>query len=357
MILPLILTKVLLTCKHVTGRRETEAPMTSQRMMSSAKLGLCKALGALLANMVRYRFFVAACQECRNEGAENDKPLLTKWDLAKDTQNQQSDHQADLLAFEEQRLPYSAQHTVLVTAQRLLEEACFEFAQRYMPSVLQSAGYDCPAAVELTQWATILTKHRFKLGKAATSSLKTPLFPALVLSMRTLRNTAVHRIPASTAVVCQLVSSAADLAEVLQESARASLMREICGKVDATFKEADAVRQALTASAHRELEEIRQAREELNKREKAILAKTLSDDAECRRELGHALKQAVGHTIMKWEEARASASSGGNDNGTTDLQAVKPGNDVEDGDAATVEGSDRDQLTSYNTLVNLEMDY
>ena len=65
-------------------------------------------------------------------------------DLVKDAQRQQSDHQADLLAFEEQRLPYSAQHTVLLTVQGLLEEACFEFAQRYMPTVLQSAGYDCP---------------------------------------------------------------------------------------------------------------------------------------------------------------------------------------------------------------------
>jgi hypothetical protein len=271
-------------------------------------------------------------------------------DLAKDTQKQQSDHQADLLAFEEQRLPYSAQHTVLLTAQTLLEEACFAFAQRYMPAVLHSAGYDCPAAVELTEWATILTKHRFKLGAAATSSLKTPLFPALLSSMRTLRHTAVHRNPVSTAVVCQLVSSAADLAEVLQESARASLIREICGKVEATLKEAHTARQALTANAHRELEEIRQARQELNKRENAILAKALSDDAESRRELGHTLKQAVAHTIMNWE-TKTSASSG-SDNGTADLQALKPGY-VEDGDAARVEGLTD---TSYNA-VNLEMDY
>ena len=167
--------------------------------------------------------------------------------------------------------------------------------------------------------------------------------------MRTLRHTAVHRNPVSTAVVCQLVSSAADLAEVLQESSRASLMREICGKVDTTFKEAHDVRQALTASAHRELEEIRQAREELNRRENAIMVKALSDDAECRRELGHALMQAVGHTITNWE-ARTSASFG-TDNGTADLQALKP-RDVEDGDAVTVEGVTE---TGYNTG-NLETD-
>ena len=213
------------------------------------------------------------------------------------------------LAFAAERLPYSAQHAVLVAVQRMLEEACFGFARKYLPTVLQRPRFDCPAAVELTKWVKILTNHRDELGATVAPSLKTPSFPALMGSMRMLRHTAVHRIPMSTAAVCQLVGSAADFAELLQDDARADLMRDMCRNVETSLEEMHAVRQALRGNVDRGLEEIRQAREELNRREKDIVAKALGEDAERRRELGQRLEQAVGHAVAEWDARMAKGTS------------------------------------------------
>lgn len=211
------------------------------------------------------------------------------------------------LAFPDQRLPYGAQHAVLLAVQRMLEEACFGFAQKCLPTVLQRARFDCPVAVELTKWVKILTKHRDELGATVAPGLKTPSFPALMGSMRMLRHTAVHRIPVSTAVLCQLVGSAADLTEALQDNARADLMRDMGRTVETSLEE---TKQVLRENVDRELEEIRRAREELNRREKDIFAKAFAEDAERRRELGQRLEQAVNHAIAEWDARMAKGLSG-----------------------------------------------
>lgn len=214
----------------------------------------------------------------------------------------------------------------------MLEEACFGFAQRYLPSVVQGTRFDCPAAVELTRWAKILTSHRDGLGATVAPSFKSPSFQDLMASIRRLRHTAVHRIPVSTAVVCQLVSSAADLAEMLQDKARTGLIRDFYRNIETGYKETHAVRQVLRANADRELEEVRRAREELNRREKDIVAKILSEDAERRRELGQRLERAVGQAIAEWESWTAASTR----DSLVHSEALEPV--MVEGDTATARG-------------------
>jgi hypothetical protein len=40
----------------------------------------------------------------------------------------------------------------------LVEEACFVYAQTHFPQLLARNGWDCPEAVELTEWSKLLPK-------------------------------------------------------------------------------------------------------------------------------------------------------------------------------------------------------
>ncbi|KAF2818312.1 hypothetical protein CC86DRAFT_433839 [Ophiobolus disseminans] len=47
---------------------------------------------------------------------------------------------------------YNVQHHILSSSQQILEEACFRFMKRWLPSVLKKYGWTCAAAVKLTKW-------------------------------------------------------------------------------------------------------------------------------------------------------------------------------------------------------------
>ncbi|CZR68383.1 uncharacterized protein PAC_18282 [Phialocephala subalpina] len=47
-------------------------------------------------------------------------------------------------------IPFRLQHRILCQTQRLLEECCYDFAERWLPSMLEANGWDAPEAVELT---------------------------------------------------------------------------------------------------------------------------------------------------------------------------------------------------------------
>ena len=277
-----------------------------------------------------------------------ENPKTTK------TTKEQSVDKSGPLLFPEQRLPYRTQHVVLLAAQGLLEEACFGFAQRYLPAVLQNTRFDCPAAVELTKWAKILTNHCKQLSATVPLSHNAASLEPLTQSMRKLRHTAVHRIPVPITVVCQLVGSAADLAEVLQDDTRAGLLRDICRDVETSLEKTQAARQVLRTNADREMEQIRRAREELDRREQVMVAKALSDDADGRRELGKRLEQTVGHSIAEWEGRTAMSASarGGSDTSKTSEVKFVPSGPLDFLGSTIQTGSESEHDSEYESATS-----
>ena len=74
--------------------------------------------------------------------------------------------------------------------QRILEEGCFEVAQRWIPEALHANRWDCPEAVELSKWRDFLPAN---LPSNAIKPLSSyPLDMALGHAVQT-RNKAVHR--------------------------------------------------------------------------------------------------------------------------------------------------------------------
>ncbi|KAK1996816.1 hypothetical protein LX36DRAFT_722330 [Colletotrichum falcatum] len=164
-------------------------------------------------------------------------------------------------------LPYGTQHAILTTAQRVLEECCFDFADRRFPNVLRKQGWDCALAVELTKWDKILARGISQLPSDSTTlsvfSIKDLLAPT-----RQLRHTAVHRLPATASGVREMLRAALRLTEALQDHTRAAQLQELISDVDEKIKTMELTKNVLEGRTPNQREEIRRGREDLDRREK-----------------------------------------------------------------------------------------
>ncbi|VUC37185.1 unnamed protein product [Clonostachys rosea] len=52
----------------------------------------------------------------------------------------------------EARLSLRSQYELVVNVQKYLEQACYIYAQKYMPDILQKWGWDCAEAAQLSDW-------------------------------------------------------------------------------------------------------------------------------------------------------------------------------------------------------------
>jgi hypothetical protein len=89
-------------------------------------------------------------------------------------------------------LPCSLQHTLLVTAQNLLEDSLFKFGRDKMQDVIREKGWDCAQCVELNDWVKILRKRKDLLTNSKGEASDRPLSVVLG-SVVQLRHMAVHR--------------------------------------------------------------------------------------------------------------------------------------------------------------------
>ncbi|KAL7903749.1 hypothetical protein GGI35DRAFT_313802 [Trichoderma velutinum] len=108
-------------------------------------------------------------------------------------------------------LPCSTQYVILNEAQRVLEDCFYEFVSVHMPSLLRHRGWQCSVAVELTEWTRIFRKVTSTLPRELRSGLQT-----ILNNLSDLRNTAVHRRPISKNRAEQLLRSATQMAQLLQ---------------------------------------------------------------------------------------------------------------------------------------------
>ncbi|KAF4878826.1 hypothetical protein CGCSCA1_v002223 [Colletotrichum siamense] len=163
-------------------------------------------------------------------------------------------------------VPYAAQHVILTTAQTVLEECCFDFANKTIPDALSERGWDCASAVELTKWARILHKE----------------LPQ-----------AVHRLRTTARGISRLLESAVGLAEALNDVARAAQLEELKSELDGKVKAMEMSKNVLEDRAAAGLEEIRRQREELDRQEKQLVLDMLTEDREYKDLVGKLLVASV----------------------------------------------------------------
>jgi hypothetical protein len=123
-------------------------------------------------------------------------------------------------------LPCSLQHTLLVTAQNLLEDSLFKFGRDKMQDVIRDKGWDCAQCVELNDWVKILRKRKDLLPNSKGEASDRPL-SAVLGSVVQLRHMAVHRQRVTALEVRLLLEDAESLLNFLDDGESAKEISDI----------------------------------------------------------------------------------------------------------------------------------
>ncbi|KAF7591633.1 hypothetical protein BBP40_001272 [Aspergillus hancockii] len=203
--------------------------------------------------------------------------------------------------------PYHAQHSILSTVQNTLEECCFDFANKWLPSEISSRGWECPAAVELTQWTRLLPMWASQLPDGALKLGGSEL-SELLATIPKIRHTAVHRLPTTARGIGTLVNCAMRLAEALQDPLRMSQLEDLYLDVQSKTEEMELNKNALEEDLVCELISIQLQREELERREEELRAKAVSKDQENKVLMGLLVEESM-ESIFNGGKAELDDSS------------------------------------------------
>ncbi|KAL4901195.1 hypothetical protein BDW74DRAFT_170350 [Aspergillus multicolor] len=188
--------------------------------------------------------------------------------------------------------PYRAQHTILSKVQQVLEQSCFDFAQKWFPKEIEEHGWDCAEAVELTKWTRLIQKRSSELPCDSLLVRGQELSSALS-AVHKVRHTAVHRLSTTARGIDTFVLSAMRMTSILQDHLRTSQLEDLHLDLVSKTETIELQKKALESALAQDLEEIQFQREELNKKEENIKAKALKKDQDIKSLVGNLLGETV----------------------------------------------------------------
>ncbi|PHH84917.1 hypothetical protein CDD83_1180 [Cordyceps sp. RAO-2017] len=194
-------------------------------------------------------------------------------------QNKMLEHEPVISATEQQppepftariHLPYGVQHRLLVEIQHVLEEACFEFAKRTNPAILEKNGWDCSEAAELNLFVKELGSH--SLGQPVTSATNdTILIADLVSSISKIRHAAVHRERLSTSGVDRAFEDSEHLLTFLGDDKRVQRIKDLRHDIGHLLGELDQKEREVDSILESKRNKINEQRQELQRLEEIAL--------------------------------------------------------------------------------------
>ncbi|KAH9213623.1 hypothetical protein DL95DRAFT_447010 [Leptodontidium sp. 2 PMI_412] len=200
-------------------------------------------------------------------------------------------------------LPYRTQHLILTVAQRQLEECCFDFATKWLPSLLEDHKWDCAEAAELTKWTRTLAKRCDKLPASALDNCSEAPPKEVFFSTNVLRHTAVHRLPTTARGIQKMIQSASRLAQTLGDQSRASELENLHLELGSRIRDMELNKNFLENRLDEQLQAISEQRAELDRREREAIATMLQEDEENKLLIGSFLEDAVNITFGRPDEA------------------------------------------------------
>lgn len=161
-------------------------------------------------------------------------------------------------------LPYEAQHILLNTVQRLLEEGCFDFAKKWFTTDPRVREWTTPAQVEISKWRDLLGGARIP-WEALDTHVQTPL-RVLLQEATYIRNNAVHRNQVLVGDILKMLTSSIQLTKMLRDQARCTAIESIRDRLIDELNIRDNNRARATAVYRESLDDIDRRKEPLLKK-------------------------------------------------------------------------------------------
>lgn len=171
--------------------------------------------------------------------------------------------------------------------------------------MLEENGWECASAIELTRGTAIIAKRAatvpdeaFAKPGGVPGGKATPL-AEILSATNALRHSAVHRLPNTARGVRDLCRRGRALAATLGDHARAAQLGGIGDELDHKVEAMRLNKNALEGAAAAGLADIERRREELDRREREIVARMLREDGENKASMGVLLESAVGRILAE----------------------------------------------------------
>jgi type I site-specific restriction endonuclease len=162
--------------------------------------------------------------------------------------------------------------------QRILEDACYDFASRWMPNILSENNWTCSEAVELSTWRKVLPPA---LPPDAIVPVKNySLEDALADAVR-IRNSAVHRHLCDNVEIRRMASQAQELMSMFSDVTRQTKFHRLREDLDDWDAASQQDLQAARSKLHEALQEISERpMDDMDWTPNAVSLQEITSDAE-----------------------------------------------------------------------------
>lgn len=185
-------------------------------------------------------------------------------------------------------------YNILVKTQQVLELACYRFAEKAMPEILEKRKWHCPESAELNLWATEFLRRLGKLErKTSRPALPSRPLKELFPSIAQIRHHAVHRIPVTAKELEQFMADGETLVQLFKDSTAIPVMARARSEVHRAAAEMENRKNMLEARLIEVLQDVADKRAELDRIEAEAIADTQMKDKEYQLFAGTQLQENI----------------------------------------------------------------
>ena len=196
-------------------------------------------------------------------------------------------------------LSYISQHKLLNTVQRVLEDCCYDWVSKWMPSLLEERKWTCSEAVELGRWSTAIPRRFDTFSSDATSLGSGEELHAVFLATHPLRHAAVHRLHTSVRGLERMLENALKMVMALKDTPREGKLHDILEKFRSTVRAMELNKIELEISLDKELGGIQQQRIALDKKEREAKLGMFQQDREHTAQTSSLFESSIRNLILK----------------------------------------------------------
>jgi len=206
--------------------------------------------------------------------------------------NESKSHKLSIPSLYPIYITYRSQHHIMVTIQSIVEEGCYDFARDNFHKMLAENKWDCPEAVELTEWTQILSNNQRDLCVDVLQTARKQTSEVFQL-LRELRHSAVHRLHITASKVEKLVENAQLFLDMLVDRDRSVKVSLIRRELRLAVEELERNKDLLEARLLAQLREIDVKRSQLKQLEQDVVKQMSDEDHECQNDVGSELERRV----------------------------------------------------------------